>query len=137
MRYSNEDLTYIADKTNDHCHLCNGKFIYSHYGRLDKATGWEVDHSKARSKGGSEKLSNKLPAHVRCNRSKGTRSTRDYRRIYGFTKKPKSKVQVQNDKVLDDVVGAIGVGIAVVGTIMLLSALFKPRYQSVYYPTNY
>lgn len=48
-----------------------GSMIYwSSYGKITEM-GWEVDHSKPQSKGGTNHLNNLQPMHWHNNRSKG------------------------------------------------------------------
>lgn len=49
----------------------NIMFRYS-YGRLTEM-GWEIDHKKPVSKGGSESIRNKQPSHWLENRRKGSK----------------------------------------------------------------
>ena len=48
-----------------------GNEMYKHsYGKTS-AKGWEVDHSKPQSKGGTDHLNNLQPMNTSANRSKG------------------------------------------------------------------
>ena len=41
------------------------------YGRRDTTYGWEIDHNKPLSQGGTDEIENLLPLHWRNNQSKG------------------------------------------------------------------
>lgn len=82
-RYDREELRRVFDRSSGRCHLCHGDLVFSAYGDTGHRAGWEVDHSKARRRGGSDRLQNLLPAHVACNRAKGAASSRSFRRTKG------------------------------------------------------
>lgn len=90
MGYSNDVLNYLYDKTAGRCHLCHRRLAFSSYGALGARRAWEVDHSNARARGGTDYLRNLLPACVPCNRSKQARSTRSARRAFGYSRAPLS-----------------------------------------------
>lgn len=60
----------IFSKNNGTCHLCGGNINLSAYGSLTDSLGWEVDHARPQSLGGSDRLANLWPAHPACNRSR-------------------------------------------------------------------
>jgi len=76
MPYDNERLNDIYDKTDGRCHLCSGGLTFRAYGDVAHPRGWEVEHSIPRALGGTDRLNNLYAAHIDCNRSKGTISTR-------------------------------------------------------------
>lgn len=90
MAYSQDDLRAIYRRTDGRCHLCWKGLRLSSYG-LDG--GWEVEHSNARSNGGTDRFCNLFPAHITCNREKGTSTTRTTRSWYGQTKAPLSRAK--------------------------------------------
>jgi hypothetical protein len=91
MAYTDEQLSTIFDRTDGHCHLCGKKLCFRNYGDYGKRGAWEVEHSNARCKGGSDRLCNLYAAHISCNREKGTVTTRTARAWNGCTKAPPSK----------------------------------------------
>lgn len=90
MAYCQEDLRIIFRKTDGRCHICWKDLKRSSYGQPG---GWEVEHSNPRCNGGTDRLCNLFPSHIRCNREKGTKSTRTARSWNGKTKAPISRVK--------------------------------------------
>jgi len=95
MRYSNEKLNDIFDKTDGQCHICHSVLCFSNYGEFDARGSWEVEHSTAKANGGTHHLNNLYPACIRCNREKGTCDTRTARSWYGNTRAPHSRTRKQ------------------------------------------
>ncbi len=97
MSYDNDKLRRVFERTDGECHICRGKLSFSNYGKADKRGGWEVEHSVPRSRGGSDSLNNLYPAHVACNRSKGSSDSRSARREHGFQAAPlPAKIKTRN-----------------------------------------
>lgn len=74
-----DTLAYIYDKTDGYCYHCGKKIAWSNYGQSGRRGAWEVDHSKPRSRGGTDHLNNLVPSCIPCNRSKGSMTTREFR----------------------------------------------------------
>ena len=91
MRYSDEKLSRIYDKTNGYCHLCHRKLSYSNYGKHGKKGCWHVEHSIAKYNGGNDHVSNLFAACVPCNLEKGTLHTKTLRRRNSVSRAPYSK----------------------------------------------
>ncbi len=91
MTYTKRELRIIYDRTVRRCHVCRKSLSFVNYGKLQGRTPWEVDHSVARARGGTNRLSNLLPACPECNRSKGSSNNQAVRRAYGHARKPLSK----------------------------------------------
>jgi 5-methylcytosine-specific restriction endonuclease McrA len=79
-RWTDRELNAIFNKTDGHCWYCKRKLKWSHYGDRSFAMGWEVDHVVARYNGGSDNLSNLVPACWPCNVDKGTRNAKRFGR---------------------------------------------------------
>jgi len=111
MTYSEERLKQIFEKTSGYCYYCDKKLAWGNYGNPNGKAGWEVDHSKPVSKGGSDHLNNLVPSCIPCNRNKGDSTSRQYRQQF-----------IEES---DDTLGGLISGlIIIVGFIYLLS-LFK------------
>jgi 5-methylcytosine-specific restriction endonuclease McrA len=82
MAYSDEELSYIYDKTNGYCNHCGKKLAFSNYGVLGARGAWEVDHSRSRRAGGTDYLRNLFPSCISCNRSKGSLHSHQFRRYF-------------------------------------------------------
>lgn len=106
MAFDNETLRRVFDRTDGHCHICRRKLAFSNYGQAGKRGAWEVDHSVARSKGGTDKLSNLYPAHVACNKSKNDRSSASARNEHGFRSAPLSARAKRGNTVKGSLIGA-------------------------------
>ena len=113
MAASAEKLQAVYDRTDGHCHICRKKLAFKNYGTLNTRGAWEIEHSKPRSKGGTDHGNNLYPACVSCNRSKNNGSTRAARAKNGFKAAPHSrKKKIRN--------AATGAGI--LGTVALILA---------------
>ncbi len=88
------DLRPVWRKTDGNCHLCHEPVDISTYGQVsllggDAAT---VDHIIPQSHGGIDHHSNLLPAHHRCNASRGNRAmVPARRRMAGVSHRPLSR----------------------------------------------
>lgn len=91
MKFSDEQLEAIFDKTDGDCHICRKRLAFSNYGQFGRRGAWEVEHSNARANGGTHSLNNLYAAHIRCNRSKGKCSTRSARARHGYRCAPLSQ----------------------------------------------
>jgi 5-methylcytosine-specific restriction endonuclease McrA len=91
MTYDDDTLNRIYDRTDGRCHICVAKLSFRNYGAYERRAAWEVEHSRARSTGGTGHLNNLYPACIYCNRAKGTVSARTARRWYGRTRAPLSR----------------------------------------------
>lgn len=107
MKYTKERLREIFDQSSGYCHLCHGKLAFSHYGSSGPE-GWEVDHRNPKAKGGSDRLTNLVAAHVSCNREKGTRSSEQVRRENGVSGSPMSKREFERRREEGKLVGFLG-----------------------------
>jgi hypothetical protein len=88
MRFSDDDLNEIYDRTSGYCHLCHRKLAFTNYGVLGARGAWEVEHSKPQAHGGTHMRTNLYAACVPCNRSKSCRSTKSVRHENGVRKAP-------------------------------------------------
>lgn len=107
MPYDEDKLRRVFERTDGACHICRRKLLFSNYGRTDKRDCWEVDHSLPRSRGGSDRLNNLYVAHIRCNRSKGSRNSRSVRGKNGFQAAPLSTKAKTRNTVTGGVLGVM------------------------------
>src|SRR6266704_6497870 len=91
MLYSNADLRTIYNRTSGKCHLCGKQLALTNYGQFGERGAWEVEHSNARARGGTDRLNNLYAACISCNRSKGTVTTRAARAREGRRRAPLSR----------------------------------------------
>ncbi len=88
MAHTSLTLRRVYDRTSGYCHICHKKLSFFNHGVPGKKGAWEVDHSRPRASGGSDRLNNMYPACVCCNRTKGISSTRSMRRHSGTRRAP-------------------------------------------------
>lgn len=125
MKKHSSRATEVFERTNGRCHICRQALAWSNYGRVGRRGAWEVDHSTPRAKGGTDRLSNLLPACPSCNRSKQDGSTRSARRKNGLIRKPLSQKEAAAKRERN-VLGGAGVGVVAlpfVGPVGVLGAM--------------
>jgi hypothetical protein len=105
MRFTDEELTVIYDRTSGKCHVCRKKLAFTNYGIPGSRAAWHVDHSNPRARGGSGRLNNLYAACIGCNCSKGARSTKSVRSRLGHTRAPVSREKRTAAKELASLVG--------------------------------
>lgn len=91
MKWTKDQLRAIHDRTSGKCHVCCKQLAFKNYGRFGERGAWEVEHSVARVRGGSDRLSNLYAACISCNRAKRDSSTRTARRLHDRSKAPLSR----------------------------------------------
>jgi hypothetical protein len=79
-KYSTDEIYEIFIHGAEMCHLCGRRLELGAYGVNDHPRGWEVEHGNPLSRGGTETLRNLRPACIKCNRSKGSKTTAEYRK---------------------------------------------------------
>jgi 5-methylcytosine-specific restriction endonuclease McrA len=117
MSYDRDRLRRIFDRTNGLCHVCRKALAWRNYGKNSERGAWEVEHSKARARGGTDHLTNLFAACIPCNRSKGSGSSRSARRQHGYDRAPRSAA-AQRKKRGENVLGYASVG-ALVARVVL------------------
>ena len=119
MLYSNADLRTIYNRTSGKCHLCGKQLALTNYGLFGERGAWEVEHSNARARGGTDRLNNLYAACVSCNRSKGAATTRTARAREGRRRAPLSREKRKAARIENAALGgAVGflAGAALAGT---------------------
>lgn len=91
MKVDDEKLNRIFDKTRGKCHLCHKQLSFGNYGIAGARGGWEIEHSKPKSAGGTDHMNNLYAACIPCNRQKGNRSNFSVRSANGVKNAPLSE----------------------------------------------
>jgi hypothetical protein len=112
MRYTDEKLTAIYDKTNGYCHLCHRKLSYPNYGVQGMRGCWHVEHSTPKCNGGSDHLNNLYAACINCNLEKGTLHTKTIRSRNKLSRAPYSRNKRERIREENTVGGMIAGGLA-------------------------
>jgi len=116
MAYDEKRRDAIFERTDGRCHICRKQLARKNYGTAGRRGAWEVDHSKPRAKGGSDRLNNLYPACISCNRSKQASATRTARSKKGYRAAPLSARKKARN-------GALGATLCTVAARALLPAL--------------
>jgi len=119
MAHSKANRRVIYDRTSGKCHICGKQLAFTNYAAFGDKGAWEVEHSNARVRGGTDRLNNLYPACIYCNRSKGAVTTRTARAWEGRTRAPLSREKRKSAKRENAFLGgAVGflAGAALAGT---------------------
>jgi 5-methylcytosine-specific restriction endonuclease McrA len=84
------ELRAIYDRTEGQCHICRKRLGFRNYGLFGKRGAWEIEHSIAQARGGTDHGNNLFAACISCNRGKGDSSSRAARRQHGYQCAPYS-----------------------------------------------
>jgi hypothetical protein len=79
MAFGEQEKHSIISKTQGRCEYCDKKLSYENYGIRGAWGSWQIDHSKAKARGGQDHLNNLFPACVDCNSKKSDSSARRFR----------------------------------------------------------
>lgn len=112
MAFEKIQLERIFDRTSGLCHICWGKLCRKNYGQFGKRGAWEVEHSVARSNGGTDHGNNLFAAHIACNRQKGCLTARTVRNWNGKTCAPMSAARRETAQSENAFLGAVFGGLA-------------------------
>lgn len=116
-KWSEEQLDKIFTKRRGKCSHCHEPIVRAAYNVAGAAGGWHVDHSRPIAEGGHPTHMNNLePAHIVCNREKGTRSARSMRAGKGVRRPPLTPAQAA--QVRGGRAGIAG-GVTLVGALAL------------------
>lgn len=116
MSFRDDQLDAIYERTSGYCHICHKKVSRANYGTFGARGAWEVEHSRPRVAGGTDRGNNLYPACISCNRSKCDGNTRTARRRNGYSRAPlsrarRAKARTQNAIAGGILVGAIGAAV--------------------------
>lgn len=103
---ADEERKKIFEKTDGRCHICRKQLAFHNYGKLNGKGIWEIEHSNPRANGGSDRLVNKYPACVSCNRSKGSGSTRKARAKHDYKRAPYSRKKKTEHAIIGGAIGS-------------------------------
>lgn len=112
MRFTKQQLNAIYRRSTGYCHLCHSKLSRKNYGVQGARGAWQVEHSKPRSKGGTDHMNNLFAACIQCNCDKSNGTTRTARRRNEKTCAPLNPEKRKQAKFEGGVVGAITGGLA-------------------------
>ena len=127
MAYNRITLRKIYDRTTGYCHICKKKLSFKNYNKKNKKGAWEVEHSRPRSKGGSDHLNNLYASCISCNQKKGTFTSRTARSWNNRRKAPLSKEKRKEAKCSNAVIGGIAGGVgSALADILLGYAIYAP-----------
>jgi len=112
MRFTTQQIDAIYHRTTGYCHLCHKKLSRKNYGVSGARGAWHIEHSRPRSKGGTDHMNNLFPACIQCNCDKSDMTTRTARTWNGKTCAPLSREKRKQAKFEGGVAGAIAGGLA-------------------------
>jgi 5-methylcytosine-specific restriction endonuclease McrA len=123
MRYTDDQLAAIYERTDGKCHLCWKKLAWRNYATVGARGAWEVDHCVPRARGGTDHGNNLRPACTSCNRSKQDRPSRRARAARGRTRAPQSaarnaEIRLSNSLTLGSAAAGLGLAGGPLTTIM-------------------
>ena len=108
MSFTTDELKKIYDRSSGYCHICHKKLAWKNYGEIGARGAWEVEHSNPKAGGGTDGLHNLYPACIPCNRSKGSKSVRSARALYGKTRAPLAREKREKAKILNSFIYGLG-----------------------------
>lgn len=112
MLFTKQELNAIYRRSTGYCHLCHKKLSRNNYGAHGARGSWHVEHSKPRSRGGTDHINNLYAACIRCNLEKGDMTTRTSRKWNDKTCAPLSPEKRKQAQFENGFAGAITGGLA-------------------------
>ena len=102
-----ELINRIFCRTGGQCHICRKRLCFGNHGAIGKRGAWEIEHSRPRSRGGTDHLNNLYAACISCNRSKGNGTTASARSGNGYRAAPLSKQKKQQNALKWGIAGSL------------------------------
>lgn len=103
-----ERLKKIYTKTRGKCHLCHKQLALKNHGQQGAKGAWEIEHSKPKSKGGSDHLNNLYAACIKCNREKSSGTNYSVRSKRGVNNAPLSEKATKKKVARNTLLGLVG-----------------------------
>lgn len=107
MKYNEDTLNMVYDKTGGYCRYCEKRIYWKNYGAPGERGAWEVDHSVPIALGGTDSLRNLWPACVGCNRDKGTMTGPQYMHLF---EDPQAQRTSPWEDIAKVILGAVAIG---------------------------
>src|SRR6266581_5797613 len=107
MKREEAELRAIYERTEGRCHICRKRLSLCNYGSFGKRGAWEIEHSVAQARGGTDHLNNLFAACILCNRSKGDSSSKSARQLHGYECAPYSSRRRKRNAVLGAGIGSL------------------------------
>lgn len=82
LGFDNDTVNAVYDKTEGFCYYCGKKLSFKNYGKQGNHGSWEIDHSKPKSRGGTDYLRNLVPSCTSCNRDKSVSHGTNYKKNF-------------------------------------------------------
>ena len=82
MGFDGDTINHVYNKTKGYCKYCSKKLSLKNHGKVGSRGAWEIDHSKPKSKGGTDHRKNLVPACVSCNRDKSAKGGSSYKKNF-------------------------------------------------------
>lgn len=123
MKFSEQQLRKIFEKTDGYCHLCHKKLAFKNRGKYGERGAWHVEHTKAKAIGGTDHLNNLMASCISCNLEKGVWPAKviRYKKAVArapYSKKMKEYLKKQNITTGYILGGVLGSTIGPVGMIL-------------------
>lgn len=128
MPFDPETIELVFEKSDGKCHYCGKQLSWANYGRRDARGGWEIDHLKPRSWGGTDHLNNLVAACWTCNLDKSDSSSQTFKHYAEPLKQERKSKKVE--KAIVKAVGVAAIFGLVIGGLKLISNWIDSRNKS-------
>ena len=136
MKRDEAELRAIYDRTEGQCHICRKRLGFRSYGLFGKRGAWDIEHSIAQARGGTDHGNNLFAACISCNRGKSDSSSRAARRQHGYQCAPYSARKRKRNASIGAAIGSLAmllvppqfkVAAAIVGALTGAIAGYKTK----------